>query len=353
MENFIKLSEALGWPVATTLIALVALAIVLRVTSAKGEFTFGIKDWFNIGSKTGDTSTLSTPVLEPPEARELIGDNETTAETVAEVRDENTTTKSSFWTEADPSTLATEFSQFKDSDAYQSDPEFWESIYVDRRRELSVGDELRDLSQLSEQNPTWVWPLIFLIRRHVRLRDSVSSEAALKAALARDNTTRRRWVMREGVALYYRLFGYDKAISFCREEVNKGASDTEISTMFTHLAELSEVEEDTFSSALLREISTSFDRSQKSNLFSLAYRYGAHQTYSVVAFERYKRLGTSDKNWQSSPNNMGTALKGLSESAQNEFFEKALELGSGVAAANLARAMVDDGYIRRAELVLQ
>jgi len=58
MENAIKLAEAIGWPIAATLIAFSALAIVIRVTAARGEFSVGIKDWFKFGTKatpeTGD-----------------------------------------------------------------------------------------------------------------------------------------------------------------------------------------------------------------------------------------------------------------------------------------------------------
>ena len=352
MKNAIKLSEALGWPIAAIIIAIVILVIVLRVTSAKGEFSLGIKDWLKIGTKSPDHPVSQLP---PADTLPLSSDSdETTAEMVAEVIEEPPAEvqSSTFWTETSAQSLEESFARFKDSPAYKDDPEFWESIRVDRRRELSVGNEAQELNQLAEQNPTWVWPHIFLIRRYIRLHDSPAAEEILRAALSRENTEKRRWVLREGVTLYYRLFGFERAMQFLREQMNNKILDAETSVITNHLAELSEVEGDLFSSAILREVGITYDQATKKNLFDLAYRYGEVSNYAVIAFQRYALLA-GDKDWPSAPNNMGVVAKSASEAVQKEFYEKALTFGSVVAAANLARSLVSDGYIRRAELVLE
>lgn len=355
MENAIKLAQALGWPIAATLISLVVLIIVLRVTAGKGELSFGIKDWFKFRTKSIDaTATQAAGLAHRP--AEAVAIDETTAETVAEVTADSeapTVSSSQFWTTSSAADIEESFSRFKEEKSYKDDPEFWESIYVDRRRELSIGDEVREFTLLSDTHRDWVWPLIFLIRRYVRLRDSGSAEAALESALARNNAENRRWVLREGISLFYRLYGFDKAIAFCRDHVNGGASDSEISAMLSNLVDLSDINKDVFSSVILREISVKFDRDNKSSLFDLAYRYGFDNEFRVVAFERYRQLGTSNKDWPSAPNNMGVAIHSFSKAAGRDFYEKALELESGVAAANLARGLANDGYVRRAESILE
>ncbi|NIJ15153.1 hypothetical protein [Sphingobium vermicomposti] len=353
MENGIKLAEALAWPVAASIIAVVALIIVWRVTSSAGDLSFNVKDWFKLDRKASSAaSEMRTEIV--PIQTESIDDTPTSVQTLAEVAEEDVSKKRDlFWLFDDAVQLAESFDRFKETSSYRDDPDFWESLYVDRRRELSLGDEGPELRNLADANVTWVWPLIFLIRRFMRLHDANRAEQTLNEAIARHNSDKHHWVLREGVSFYNDLFGTERALEFCRRQLISGTTDRETSAMFDKLAEVSGSDEDTFSRAILREIVVNYDASNKNALFNLAYSYGNISETKIIAYQRYAELGTGDKRWQSSPNNMGVAIGNAEESVQNEYFEQALKLGSGIAAANLARSLAEKGYVTRAEMILE
>jgi hypothetical protein len=93
------------------------------------------------------------------------------------------------------------------------------------------------------------------------------------------------------------------------------------------------------------------DDSEKSVRFNLGFNYAKISAYRLTAFERYVPLEL-DADWPSAPNNMGIIALAASKAAQNALFEKAFDLKSDVAAANLARMLASDGHVDRAEAIL-
>jgi hypothetical protein len=352
VETLIKILLAVAWPLAVIVVAIVALIIVLRVTATRGEVSAKWKDW-GFGVKAphefpSKTETAIAPPQEaapegpdgPPEAPSQGTDNEVSKPTL------------SFWSAKTEAELEAAFQEYKTSDSYSNDPELWETLRLNRRREIGVGDELSELNTLAEQNPTWVWPVIFKVRRHVRLQEFEEAEQVLGAALARSNSDNRKWVLREGVRLYFSTLGTERALEFIRNSISGGATDIEISWMFKGLSDQTKSEEEVFSYAVLAEISLTFDKSEKDVLFNLAYNYAKISEYRLTAFQRYDPL-ENEEDWPSAPNNMGIIASAASEAAQNFLFEKALEFGSDVAAANLARSLAQNGFIKRAESLLE
>ncbi|MEG3176326.1 hypothetical protein U1872_08805 [Sphingomonas sp. RB3P16] len=355
MDKIIDLAKEIAWPISALLIAICILLIVWRVTAAAGDLSFNVKDWLKLDRKG---PSVPAHVEVAPAAISFPHDAEapaTAAETLADVaeQDESKNIKNLFWIDENPDNLESSFEDFKKSESYNNDIEFWESLYVDRRRELAVGYGPDEFRSLANSNIGWVWPLIFLVRRFVRLHDLDNAENTLKEALGRANRDKKVYVLREGIDLYNSLIGFDRSLEFCRDQLLAGASDYEVSSMFLKLAGLVKKEDDPFSAAMLLEIATSYKSNDKDSLFDLAYSYGTIKSLAVIAYERYAKVGTADKNWQSSPNNMGVVMENTNSIVQKEYYEQAFSLGSGIAAANIARGLVSDGYIFRAEQVLK
>jgi hypothetical protein len=352
VDDLIKILTAVAWPIAITFIAIAAIVIVFRVTAKKGEVSVKWKDW-GFGAK-------AAPEMAPPNPESpLAVAQEGKPDVLDHIADDRGAGEESepvltFWSAKTETDLDSGFERFKaESDAYSKDPEFWETLKVSRRREIGVGDELTELNALAERNPTWVWPIVFKARRHIRLHELQEAEQALSAATARSDSANKKWVLREWVNLQFQRWGTEGALSLIRAKIDEKCSAIEIASMLRALADLTKVDdEDVFSYAILSEISLALDDSDKTVRFNLGFNYGKIPAYRLTAFERYAPL-EHDAEWPSASNNMGVIAFAASKAAQNGLFEKAFELKSDVAAANLARTLASDGHIDRAEAILE
>jgi len=357
MKTTIDLISAIAWPLAFIIIAGAAVAIVWRLTGKGGLFKLNIKDWVNF--ERGDA-----PKELDRENSELVGTSqssddpkldtvkELSSETVEEAQADKLLPESvrPFMIEDDVNKLSASFEEFKkSSEAYNDDPEFWESFYVDKRRELGLADEETEFTNLAQSNPQWVWPLIFLVRRYIRLHDSDSAEKVLQQAISRQSSENHQWVLAEGVSLYYELFGFERAMKFVREQYCAGLTDKVSAALFRKLAVVGK-KEDVFSKAILSEVANNLDLSNN-DLFDLAYLYGAQGPFKIISFERYRELLLRDGSWPHAANNMGVIVDD-NKPLEIHYFESSLSSKSAVAYANLARNLASDGYVDRAEKLL-
>lgn len=287
------------------------------------------------------------------DAPEESNSTDSAADTVAAVIDENVSpVDDTFFTTKSARQLPVLFEKFKEGDSYGKDVEFWETIYIDRRIELGIGNEASDLTDLASANPGWVWPLILMIRRCMRLYDGAEAERLLAQALARNNPKHRVWVLREGITLYFRLYGVDRAFSFLHEQISAGLSDTEIQGMMSSLADHLYNDSDAAASSLLREIALTYDYRKTKSRFDLAYAYGEHDSYLLLSYHHYNIILEIDDNYSAAWNNIGVILKNVGDAEQNIAYEQAISAGSIWAAANLAKKLVAAGFIDRAEKLL-
>lgn len=83
--------------------------------------------------------------------------------------------------------------------------------------------------------------------------------------------------------------------------------------------------------------------------FSVAYAYGEHKR-NALALHHYQSLLKAEPTNATAWNNLGAAASALKLPAQaNEAFEKARELKSTIATANLAHELIDIGHLKAAQ----
>lgn len=353
--------RALGLPIALIALAIAIVISAFVLTSRKRGPKQGFGNWeFEPGSTP--SAPAPQPAAETHDARSLAfepigsrdgGDSKSDEQPEADSSQADSNYFHQFVTATTEEELETAFKQFKNNNHSDADGgEFWETFRITKRRELGIGDEEKELSVLSEQNRAWVWPLIHLMRRHVRLQDIDSAENALSQALARRSPENHKWVLREGVGLHYRLYGLKAAIRFIQTQLTSSCLDEEIKDMFSALATCSRIANDPFSFAVPREISLCFENKPTSDKFELAYSYGDNKSFPIPAYHHYKEILDKSDEWSSSPNNMGIILHEIDKRAEIEAFEQARKLGSRVAVANLANKLVDAGFVGVAEDLL-
>lgn len=351
--------RVLALPAALAMLAIAIFTSTLLLTSRKRGAAPGFRDWkFSPPPSAPATQTSS----EVPDNRSLpfepagnqVGDEiQPSSEPSSESSEAAPSYLHQFITAKTEEELERAYSLYQSSGEKASDGgEFWKTFRVVKRRDFGVADEERELSVLAEQNCGWVWPLIYLIRRYVRLQDIESAERTLAQALARKSEDGHKWVLQEAVKLHYKLHGLTNALEFIRNQLLEGVTDDHTKIMFGSLAEIASISDDPFSFAVPREISLCFEAKPTGAKFDLAYAYGNNGYFALPAYQHYKEILEQSEEWSSSPNNMGVILHAVDLRAEVDLFERARKLGSRVAVANLANKLVDAGFLNAAEDLL-
>jgi hypothetical protein len=354
MDKAIALVSALAWPIASVIIAVISLIIIWRLTGATGKLKMGIKDWFNVERESHSPSAVSQSqdVLESPiptiERNTQIVEEATMEELSTSVNPDVGSPK--FVTESDATNIDELFIEFKEkSPRYKESSELWETLYIVKRGDYGLADDERELQALADANVSWVWPLVILIKRYVQLHNLPSAEAALAQALSRGASDKRKWVLKQGVNLYFTFFGFERAFSFVHDQIALGVLNTEISAMFDTLASYGD-NEDPFSRAILDEISIRMQRDDNLK-FNIAHNYANIREFGVIGFDHYRDL-TNDDDDDNQSNNMGCLLEDGS-SVQIDYFEQEVRRGAPIAIANVARSLARNGFVARAERLLE
>jgi len=351
--------RALAWPIASIVIILAVRSIVKMVISKKADFNFSFKDLIKFGaSGRGQEKQLETTAPNAPESNTTEGETgsylaseaQAGSDQAPEAEAQPTISYRDIFSSKDPTELASLFVRFKaESPGYGSDPDFWETFYVRRRKEAGIGDYVQELKSLADSNPTWVWPLIHLTQRHVDLNDIEQAEATLRQALSRSSAANRIWALAEGVRTYFKLFGFDRALEFVYNEAKSDLTDGQNSALFGALASECKKAGDKESYLVAREIALVFSPDAPSDRFDLAYEYAEDGHLSIPAYRHYLQMLRTSSDWYGPPNNLGVLV---SDRLQNEYFELSISLGNRLAAANLSNKLVEAGFIGAAEQLL-
>lgn len=351
MQNVIELAKALGYPIAIVIAAICFLVVIFKITSNKGSMKIGVKDWINFETDPSDSQKISNEKVGTPENESLASPS---SDKEIDANEDETPASSvegatHFIFAENVEGLESSFEIFRNTDSFKNDPDFWHSTYVDKRREMGVGDEEVELRQLAEANPEWVWPLIYLIRRYVRLHEAGKAEDCLQQAMGRSSEENARFVLREGIAYYAKLFGFERAFQFFVQNIQEKIPDRDVAAMLRSLVKFAP-SDDIFETIIYKEIASSLDF-DKEELFDIAYAYGEVADLKIVSFERYRELYWKDKDYISAANNMGVIITD-DRAVESEYFEKAISTGDPIAHANLSRNLASAGYVARAEKLL-
>ena len=349
MKQIIELSDALAWPIALIVVALISLIIVWRITSSKSIVSLGVKDWFKIETKelTAIPASTENPVIESSAPAK---DMETESDARFSASDGEKKDAGVFFLCDNAADLDDAFLKFKEDESFKDDPDFWHCIYVERKCELGVADEYAELLNLSNSHPEWVWPHICMLRRNVRLHQPEAAERSLAAALKTMNQDTRKYVLRDGIFYYGKLFSFDRALQFALDHLKDISNDIDKSYVIIALSEVNK-ESALSESNILKDIAN-FLNFQKSDTFDIAYSFGESADTHLIAFARYQELYRKDPAWGSSANNMGVIVND-DALLESDYFEKAILAGDAMGFANLARNLSSAGFVGRAEKLLQ
>lgn len=355
---------AVAWPVASVIIVLTARSIIKIIMTRAGKIDFSYKDLLKIAAHSSVDSEkvekqdavdqpLALPQDQPQETKEPSVAIASKVEMTSSVEDNDQTfSGDSLFTAKNATDLALGFNDFKLAPFYLEDPDFWETFYVTKRRQIGVGNYVSELETLSVSNPSFIWPLIYLVQEQRELFDLKAAEEYLKTAFERSTLKNRRLVLNEAMRLYFKLSGFESAFSRLVDYLKMNLSEEERAGLFSTLGHACKSDGDADSYLILSELALVFSPEDKSARFDLAYEYAQLSRLPIPAYRHYRQLTRSPDDTAGTSNNLGVLVGEISAPLRNDFYAQSVKMGNRLAAANLARALADNGFVSVAEDLL-
>jgi hypothetical protein len=352
--DWIKVLEATAWPFAVIFTTTITYFLVRLILHKKGSFTAGYKD-FQIKAD-GMTASNDQKLSTPPMNQGAVGEAPAQALALATSSEDGLSSPPREAEEAEksPFMMMYEAKSLDDLNkglaafearADQSDIEFWKVYYVDRQRDLGIGGNNEELERLAGQNPKWVAPLNSLVRRSVESYDLEKAEVFLSRALERSASPEFGSVLVVGIHLYNKLVGPHRALQFIAERIAAGVTDQQKGLMFSTLASHLKSSSKIFDYRVAAEMAILADPSRSSDLFNLAYSYGDDSHAWPLTLSRYNKIKDGDFDFKMAQNNLGVLFSDLDRASQIDYYERAAALGNVLASSNLARLLIDDGFV--------
>jgi hypothetical protein len=94
------------------------------------------------------------------------------------------------------------------------------------------------------------------------------------------------------------------------------------------------------------------DSGKKAEGFQLAYSYGDDDKSWALSYNAYTEIGHKSDQYVWSLNNRGVLIQGIDKSASIDFYERGMDRDNAQSISNLARLLIDDGYIAVGEKLL-
>ena len=356
--DIVEFSKAIAWPIATIIAVVAAGFVVWLVISRNAEVDMSAWDKIRFGIRTKRVvdQTISAALdgvrnVPEPESGDLSKINKAIDTSDINTSEETEDISFRFIFSRNEKDLDSGFEKFRSSSDY-NDPEFWETVYQDRRFALGTGGTEDDLRRLAQVNSQWAAPYAILIRRAVENHDVAAAQSVLDQALHRNNSKHFDWVLREGINFIYKLRGARQALQFCFDRCKETNDSSVISSIFNTIAHLLKIDNKIDGYRLATEISLSNLPSQNSKRFELAYSYGERSSYWPASIEHYRQLQNDEEEKPMSLNNLGVQLAPFDKASQIDAYESAHDAGNPLATANLARLLIEDGFIAAGERLL-
>jgi hypothetical protein len=354
LDKWIELAKALGWPIAVVVIAIVLLLVVLILNRKLKNPQFHIRGPQGWEFKAGEGESHALTADSAAKVELAIGsDVATAAEIASSVKPDGEAGPSDvFYVTKDASRLSALFDEFKSDAAYKEDPDFWETLYVRRRRELGLGGTNEEYIRLYKDHNTWVWPLINLVRRSIEVGDFASGEGYLIEALTRSRSQKHQaYVLEAGLSLYNMWKGKEGCLSFVSSVISEGQlTDKETSDFLISLADEIKDGDGDSSSLQIREIALRYDPSNRDNRSYISYQYLSNDDCASNAAFHLMYLINDDATNDASLNNLGVIFEKYGEDALViEHYVKAAEHGSAISVANIAGRLISHGFLYEAE----
>lgn len=367
----VEIIKAVAMPVAIIVTAICVVVVVIVISRKGSPLRVKFRDWFEIdGHAKPIVGELNPPFTDAPSqntaistgAAALPSSTEAPIESATENRNEapiieagQADTTSCFFSATDPDELKTCFTELeKDSNSFvNNDPEFWQTHYINRLHSLSKTEASGDLEKLRLENPTWIWPLINLIDFDIRAGRMNEAKKRLMDGMPHVESSGYSRLLAEGVVLLFRYFSPQEAYAFVEERTNSGISDNLVAAMVGSLANVELERDPSPANQVLREIELSLDSTRNSSLWKLAYGYGEHSQFELLAYRRYRELVLVDESTGPSLNNMGVIAHKYSREVGISHQEDAAEMGELYAIGNIASDLIKNGHLNSAARLLE
>lgn len=365
--DVVKLAEAVAWPFASIIIALVFLLMTRMIVTKSGKMGFKIKDWLSIeadaSKKIFEASTvpvISEPI-DPPDAAAAGSDvfvtNDGSTASLPPVvseatQEQNDLPFSRLMAANTRGELEAAFADFKNEDDVKGDLDFWTSFFVERKKRLGVAGTSDELEALANANPTWVYPSLELLRTAVEAHDTDRALQLIEQLLARRTSDNATSILPTVFYAYFALYSPERAMQFYQEQNKYGLASSEKAALLSAFAGNLDKGADKFAYRVASEMALVADPGKKAEGFQLAYSYGDDDKSWALSYNAYTEIGQKSDQYVWSLNNRGVLIQGIDKSASVSFYEKGLSRGNALSISNLARLLIDDGYIAVGERLL-
>ncbi|HYD27894.1 hypothetical protein [Brevundimonas sp.] len=356
----VEIIKALAWPVGIIVILCVAPFSIRAIIRALKEANLHLKAPGGFEARIERSGAIDSVSLDSPSpATRLADDSKSAALTLVESGDDALPKPSvaddHFYFVQDPAILAARFAAFRASDdAYDADPDFWEAIYVERRRDLGVGGADQELQALGDQHPDWIWPRIFLLRRAAALGGYEEAEALVVELIDKHGFAKDGQAYIEAARFYFSWRGIGRALDFVRSAISDGADADLAAKLLLEVASLNEDKQNPFTHVLLREVAIRYAPGDRNRRFDIAYTYGDHPAFSALSCQHYHQIIDSDPSHAHSKNNLGILYHSFGKVAvHHDYMDQAAAQGELLATANLARSLASEGFVGRAEKLIE
>lgn len=166
-----------------------------------------------------------------------------------------------------------------------------------------------------------------------------------------DEIERAQFICKSANALY-KLDKKSEAYSTLFDEIKKNRNAEALYKAYKELASLYKADNNLFMYTLSMEKALESKPNIKNDYFNIAYSY-SDINYNQLALLYYKNVLKIDPNDDGALNNSGVVYKELSLNSKSiEYYKKAYEKGSTLAAANVSYKYLENGFTADAEKIL-
>jgi hypothetical protein len=230
--------------------------------------------------------------------------------------------------------------------------EFWETDYLTRRANYGADNGRDAVCRLAMDHPTWVYPYVSLVDWSLNAKDYSSAEEFLALGLARQTSPRFESILSAGVKFHYKVNGLRSAVAFSAEWSKAMLPERIKAATFYTLADLLKEAGIVEGHRVALEWALALQPAERARSFGLAYSYADTPGHWPSTMRHYRRVIGVDRDGPVAHNNLGVLWGNLDPHVQIEVYEEAAEGGDVFATVNLARRLIDDGYIRAGERLL-